>query len=252
MPGPASLRFTLISARGLPLKGASALAPARSGLLLAEDDTGIYRLRGARAVLWAGPDVHPALADIEAIATDETGSVVWALAEESGVLVELTSPPRPPRIRRVATLARPGHKVNKGFEGLAYLPARHSPSRRAALVAAHEGKPRRLCVIDLATLAAAQDFKLPKAAKDALDDLADVAVDPVTGALVVLSQQSRCLGVLELEGDRLRLTGTFELPLTGKERPEGLSYLSSTRLAVATEGPARLLELRVQRRAGVS
>ena len=76
-------------------------------------------------------------------------------------------------------------------------------------------------------------------------------MDPVTGALVVLSQQSRCLGVLEVDGDQLRLRGTFELPLTGKERPEGLAYLASTRLAVATEGPARLLELRVQRRAQV-
>jgi hypothetical protein len=251
MPRPASLRFTLISARGLPLKGASALARAGSGLLLVEDDTGIYRLRGAKATLWAGPDVHPALADLEAIATDEAGGVVWALAEESGVLVELSGPPRPPRIRRVATLARPGHKSNKGFEGLAYLPARHSPSRRAALVAAHEGKPRRLCVFDRATLAPVHNFKLPKEAKHALDDLADVAVDPVTGALVVLSQQSRCLGVLEVDGDHLRLRGTFELPLKGKERPEGLGYLASTRLAVATEGPARLLELRVQRRAQV-
>ena len=52
---------------------------------------------------------------------------------------------------------------------------------------------------------------------------------------------------MRLGQDSLQLVSTFDLPLSGKERPEGLTYLSRGRLAVVTEGPARLIELRVTR-----
>ncbi len=243
-----SLRFAFAAVRSLPLRGASGVAKSRAGLQIVEDDLGIYRLRGATATLWAGPDLHPALGDLEGIAANEPGTVVWAVSEESGALVELAVRGGRLAVRRVGRLRRPGSRDNKGFEGVAYLPARFTGTRRAALVAVHEHKPRRVCVFALPDLRQTHDLKLPPGAKEALDDLADVAVDPVTGLLVLLSEQSRRLAVLRREGSALQLVSTFDLPLEGKERPEGLAYISRSRLAVVTEGPARLLELRVTRR----
>lgn len=223
------------------------MTSSRAGLLIVEDDLGIYRLRGTTATLWAGPGLHPALGDLEGIAANEPGSVVWAISEESGALVELAVRAGRPVVRRVAQLERPGSRANKGFEGVAYLPARFTGTRRAALVAVHEHKPRRVCVFALPDLRQTHDLPLPREAKAALDDLADIAVDPVTGLLVLLSEESRRLAVLRLRDDVLELVSTFDLPLEGRERPEGLAYVGRSRLAVVTEGPARLLELRVRR-----
>lgn len=229
------------------MRGASGIATCQAGLLLVEDDLGIYRLRGATATLWAGPQLHPALGDLEGITASSDGRVVWALSEEAGTLVELQPTPAGAVVRRVATLPRPGGRRNKGFEGVAFAAAAVSPTRRAVLLTAHEHKPRRVSVFDLATLGLAAEYSLPREAKRALDDLADVAVDPVTGLLVLLSEESRRLAVLRAADGELILHGLYDLPLEGDERPEGLAFLSPDCLAVATEGPARLLTLAVRR-----
>jgi uncharacterized protein YjiK len=242
------LSFALRAVRALPIRGGSAITPSRAGVLVVEDDLGIYRLRGGTATLWAGPDLHPALADLEGVTANDKGDVVWALSEEHGTLVEMHIGPRGPRVRRTAVLERPGTSKNKGFEGLAWLAPRLSPTGRAALVAVHEHKPRRVCVCDLRTLAVTHDLKLPREAKAALDDLADVAVDPVSGLLLLLSEESRRIAVMRLSTDGLQLIQCYDLPLEDGERPEGLAFLSASRLAVVTEGPARLLTFRVTRR----
>lgn len=250
MPQPPSrppLSFAPHSVRALPVKGASAVTTSRAGLLLVEDDLGIYRLRGSTATLWAGPDLHPALADLEGVTANDTGDLVWALSEEHATLVEIHVGARGPRVRRTAVLERPGSTKNKGFEGLAWLAPRLSPTRRAALVAVHEHQPRRVCLFDLRTLAMTHDLQLPREAKRVLDDLADVAVDPVSGLLVLLSEESRRLAVMRLANDGLQLVQSHDLPLEDGERPEGLAFLTPTRLAVVTEAPARLLTLRVTR-----
>lgn len=244
------LSLALASVRALPVKGASAVTGSRAGVLIVEDDLGIYRLRGTTATLWAGPDLHPALADLEGITANDSGDIVWALSEEHGTLVELRLGPRGPRVVRTAVLERPGSTKNKGFEGIAWLPPRFSHTGRAALVAAHEHKPRRVCLCDLHTLVVTDDLKLPRAVKGLLDDLADVAVDPVSGLLLLLSEESRRIAIMRLSPDGLQLIQCYDLPLEDGERPEGLTFLSDSRLAVVTEGPARLLTFRVTRRAG--
>lgn len=246
-PSPQTLSFALHSVRALPVKGASAVTTSRAGLLLVEDDLGIYRLRGNTATLWAGPDLHPALADLEGVTANDAGDVVWALSEEHATLVEIHAGTRGPRVRRTAVLERPGSTKNKGFEGIAWLAPRLSPTGRTALVAVHEHQPRRVCIFDLRTLALTHDLRLPREAKRVLDDLADVAVDPVSGLLVLLSEESRRLAIMRLVADGLQLVQSYDLPLEDGERPEGLAFLTRTRLAVVTEGPARLLTFRVTR-----
>lgn len=230
------------------MPGASGVTPSAAGWLLVEDDLGIYRLRGRRATLWAGADLHPSLADLEGITVSDDGRTVWALSEEDAHLIELQVDRGRPRLGRVVRLARPGSRRNKGFEGLAFLPAALSPTRRAAFVAVHEHKPRRVCLFDAVTHRQTHDLRLPPDAKAVLDDLADVAVDPASGALVLLSEESRRLAVLTLAKDGLRLRASYDLPFPGDERPEGLAFQSPARLVVVTEGPARLLTLRVVRR----
>jgi hypothetical protein len=54
---------------------------------------------------------------------------------------------------------------------------------------------------------------------------------------------------MRLSSDGLQLIQCHALPLEDGERPEGLAFLTSSRLAVVTEGPARLITFRVTRRA---
>jgi uncharacterized protein YjiK len=144
-------------------------------------------------------------------------------------------------------LPRPGSRKNKGFEGLAFMPARLSPSRRASLVVVNESKPRRLQLYALPTLTLTHDLKLPGSLKDLLDDLADVTVDPVTGALLLLSDQSQRIAVAGIVDQRLALLGSYDLPLARGEKPEGLDFASPSRLLVVMDDSAKLLEIAVRR-----
>jgi uncharacterized protein YjiK len=190
--------FAPVRERRLSIRGASAVACIPGALLVVEDDEGIFRVERARASLWAGRELHPALGDLEGLAVDEANRRVWALAEEDGTVIALSLATRSPRATVVGHLPRPRKRKNKGFEGLAFMPARVSPSRRASLVAVHEGKPRRVGVFALPDLEPTHDLKLPDEAKDLLDDLADVTVDPVTGLLLLLSDQSQRIAIVRI------------------------------------------------------
>ena len=233
--------------RALPIPGASAVATAPGVMFMAEDDEGIYKLQRGRCALWAGPALHPALGDLEGLAMDRRRGLLWALAEESGEVVELRVESRRPAARVIGRLPRPGRKANKGYEGLAYMRAAVSPNRRASLVAAHEGRPRRVVVFALPDLEETHHFKLPRDAKRALEDLADVAVDPVTGAVLLLSEASRRIGVLRIDNGGLALDDLVDVSVERKARPEGLAFVTPSRLVVVTEGPATAIEFRVVR-----
>jgi uncharacterized protein YjiK len=235
--------------RHLPIRGASAVAALKGALLVVEDDRGIYRIRGRRAPLWAGRDLHPALGDLEGLAVDEKQTMLWALAEEKGAVLAISLRTRSPRPTIIGHLPRLGTKKNKGFEGLAYLPARFSPSGRASLVAVHEEKPRRVGVFVLPDLELTHDLKLPDEAKDLLKDLSDVTVDPVTGQLLLLSDRSRRVVLARITGKTLTVSGSHDLPLRRGEKPEGLDFSSTSQLLVVTDDAGKLLQMKVTRRA---
>ena len=115
-------------------------------------------------------------------------------------------------------------------------------------MAVHEGKPRRVGVFALPGLVQTHDLRLPGAARDALADLADVAVDSVTGLLVLLSQESRTLAVCAVEHDALVLQHCVGVRVRGDARPEGVAFVSRARLIVVTEGPATQIAFSVTRR----
>lgn len=240
--------FRAIGTSTLPLDRASAVAAIPGGLLLVNDDLGIFRVSRGRAALWAARDLHPALGDLEGLAIDRSRGRVWAIAEESGTVVRLSLRGDLPNPTVVGRLPRPGKKTNKGFEGIAFVPARISPSGRASLVAVHEARPRRVRVFALPKLEMTHDLKLPGRVKELLDDLADVAVDPVTGALMLLSDRSRRIVVVEIVRRRLELRDAYDLPLDEREKPEGLEFVSRSRLLVVSDSSPTLLEVEVRRR----
>jgi uncharacterized protein YjiK len=244
MPG---LTLTLKRERYLPVRGASAVAAVGGALFVVEDDRGIYRVTGSRARLWAGRDLHRALGDLEGVAVDDKQTMLWALSENDGAVIAIPLRTTSPKPKLIGYLPRPGTKKNKGFEGLAFLPARLSPSGRRSLVAVHEGKPRRVGVFALPDLEMTNEFKLPDEAKRLLKDLADVTVDPVTGQLLLLSDQSRRIVLTRIAGRELTLCGSYDLPLRRKEKPEGLDFASASRLLVVTDDSAKLLEMAVRR-----
>jgi len=127
------------------------------------------------------------------------------------------------------------------------MPARLSPSRCASLVVVNERKPRRVQLFTLPSLTLTHDLKLPDRLKDLLDDLADVTVDPVTGALLLVSDQSRRIAVAEITDQKLVLLGSYDLPLSKSEKPEGLDFSSPSRLLVVMDDSAKLLEIAVRR-----
>jgi uncharacterized protein YjiK len=246
---PRELTLTLKRERYLPMRGASAVAAAAGGLFVVDDDRGIHRVTGTRASLWAGRDLHRALGDLEGVAVDDKQTTLWALAENDGAVIAFSLRTRSPEPALMGYLRRPGIRKNKGFEGLAFLPARLSPSGRRSLVAVHEGKPRRVGVFALPDLEMTHDLKLSDEAKALLKDLADVTVDPVTGRFLLLSDQSRRIVVTRIAGRELRVCGSYDLPLRRREKPEGLDFASASRLLVVTDDSAKLLEMTVRRQA---
>jgi uncharacterized protein YjiK len=244
---PRMLSFGSVKQRTLPIRGASAVTAIPGALLVVDDDKGILRVAGGRATLWAGRDDHAALGDLEGLAADEAHGIVWAVAEEDGAVIALQLRGRSRRPALVGHLPRPGTRKNKGFEGLAFMPARLSPSRRASLVVVNEHKPRRVQLYALPALTLTHDLKLSGRLKDLLDDLADVTVDPVTGSLLLLSDQSRRIAVVEIVDQGLVLLGSYDLPLSRREKPEGLDFSSPSRLLVVMDDSAKLLEIAVRR-----
>jgi uncharacterized protein YjiK len=242
-----ALHLTQGRSRTLSMRGASAVAAVPGTMFLAEDDEGIYRLERGRLTLWAGGELHDALCDLEGIALDPSGTRLYALAEESGALVSVGVRGSRRVVRDVGVIPRPGRRTNKGYEGLAYLPRAHSPNGRASLVAAHEGKPRRVCIFRLPDLAQTHDLKLPREAKTLLGDLADVTIDPVSGAMLLLSEESRRIAVCRSDGDRLALESVTDIRVSEGARPEGIDFVTRDRLVVVTEAPAMAISFRVRR-----
>lgn len=242
------LKLTLKRERHLPIGGASAVAAVDGALFVVEDDRGIYRVTERSAPLWASHDLHPALGDLEGLAVDDKETMLWALSEEDGAVLAISLETRSPRPSLIGHLPRPGTMKNKGFEGLAYLPARFSPSGRASLVAVHEDKPRSVGVFVLPDLEQTHDLTLSDEAKKLLKDLSDVTVDPVTGQLLLLSDQSQRVVLARIAGKHLTVSASHDLPLERDEKPEGLDFASSSLLLIVTDDSARLLEMNVQRR----
>ena len=102
-------------------------------------------------------------------------------------------------------------------------------------------------MFSLPDLSQTHEFKLPADAKASLADLADVTVDPVTGAWLLLSEESRRIAVCTVDRARLILYSLVEIGVGDSERPEGIDFVTPRLVVVVTEGPATLIDFHVER-----
>jgi uncharacterized protein YjiK len=248
----AALRLSLREERPLPVASASGIAVVDDEtFLVVDDDRGVMRIRGARAASWAGRALDDTLGDLEGICIDARGHV-FVVAERSGRVLRLgRATARRRDVQRLGALPRPPAKKkakrNKGWEGLAALSAALAPDGRDGLVLVHEARPKRIALVDVEPLRVRRLFHLPDDADALVDDLADVAVDPLTGHLLLLSEESRRILEVAFAGEALRLVGDVEVPVGSNEKPEGIAFASPARLVIVTDATSRMLTFDVRR-----
>lgn len=202
--------------------------------------------------------------DVEGICVDPKGKHVWAVQESSRRVVRYDIERKDGRIElkesgEARRLPKLKDVENKGWEGLAFLSKEAAGGKDDHLVCVHEGSPRRIGIFALPDLDEGVTLKLPKAAKDLLPDLADVAIDPQSGHLFVVSDESQMVvelvikkagkaapGAL-LETVELAVVSSFELPVKRSSKPEGLAFDEKGRLWVSLDGNGKALVLELER-----
>lgn len=257
------------------IKGASLVAEIDTGVkspsgichlptgetLVVDDDKGISLVKKDGEAVKLVKDAK----DVEGICSDDKGKYVYAVQEGSRKVVryevqrkgsgdvelkESGETRRLPKLKEVD---------NKGWEGLSFLSKEQAGGKHDHLVAVHEGSPRRIGIFKLPDLDDGVTLRLPGKAKDLLPDLADVTIDPKTGHLFVVSDQSQMVvelvikkggkaapGAL-LETIELDVLSSFELPVKRKSKPEGLAFDDKGRLWVSLDGNGKALVLELKR-----
>ncbi len=120
--------------------------------------------------------------------------------------------------------------LNKGVEGMAWLPAALSPTGEPQLVLAKEARPAALFLLDAKGGGSPREIALDERIIDVCNDFSGLAVDPVGGRLFLCSDESASFAEIALLDDsgelRADLVGATELrdargrPL---ERVEGIA-----------------------------
>jgi hypothetical protein len=260
---PGRVKGALIVAEvplGLPSSGISRLASGET--LVVHDKLGVFQaLPGAKLRRLAERK------GLEGITSDPAGRRVFVVAEDAGMLHEYRV--ERPRAGEIALeevgeprrLPRIGKKGNTGWEGVAFLPGRPRGAGER-LVCVHEGKPRRVGLYRLPGLEAGTEHKLPKPARRLLPDVADVAVEPGTGRLFLMSDRSRTIVemlLVEEPKPRLEAVACLALPLERDEKPEGMCFDRGGRLWVSLDyedhddaGKGMALVLQLERRSRAS
>jgi uncharacterized protein YjiK len=240
--------------------GVSGVVPLGGGrFAIVDDDKGIYEVADAAS----GGEVervlsskrHRALDDLEGICRAPGDGALLALSERSGVVLRIAldgsggvDPAAEPQ--KLGKLPKIGKGRNKGWEGLDLLPAALSPDGAERLVAVHEGFPRKVGLVRLPDLDDPVLLDLPpEVDEDDALDLSDVAVDPATGHLFVLSDESATILELSLSDQPWCLAGlaVHRLDLSRKEKAEALAFEGPETLWLGTDRKAFLYELRVER-----
>ncbi|MBI5494686.1 MAG: SdiA-regulated domain-containing protein [Deltaproteobacteria bacterium] len=246
--------------------GITFLSPAEGFLVVSDCEDALFRVpvpegRGldTETLKLKADGGKKHLTGLEGVAYDRQSRSVLVLSEDRNQVGEVSLDRRglalgkAEKLGELPDISRTG---NKGFEGLALLPGANTPDGKPRLLAIHEGDPRKLVVMDRRTLHAEGTLSLTQRLKDHLADLADVAVDPRTGHLFLLSDESAAVAEVELVATRkarggavswdLRVVGTCELPyeVDGKRlQPEGLAFDDKGDLWVVAEKKRSLFHL---------
>ncbi len=244
MPGrhrPRTGRVEVVGEWTLGVHEASGIACLGHDTLLAVDDErGVIHTRlGASPTLL---DAGRGISDLEGICVTPEGDHAYVLAESDGSVwrFDISGDALVDR-QRLGALPRVGKKKNRGWEGLSYAPA-GTFSRGAELIAAHQAKPRLLGFFAVDGLTPRLTRRLPKAARKALGDLNDVAVDG-TGRILVLSGRSGRIAELRLVDDELELICVYRIDSDDDDVPEGLTIDARGHVWLCSDGRGTLRHL---------
>ena len=250
--GPAQFRSA--TSTRVDVKEASDVCALPGGAFLVvgdlSDSAGLLRPDGSlQRVKLQGVKNHKS--GLEGVAFDPVKKRLFVSSEEKRELLRYAFDPATGK----ATLEKTfelgfGGKANKGVEGLAWLPGTASPTGRPQLLAAREGSPRALYLLDDSGKGKMLELKLDKALEQACRDFSGLAVDPVSGHLFIASDEASLVAEVALDGPgshpRARLVQSFPLrddrgkPL---ERVEGLTFDAAGTLYVLQENTRRLSRL---------
>jgi uncharacterized protein YjiK len=95
-----------------------------------------------------------------------------------------------------------GKAGNKGVEGMAFLPASASPTKKAQLLLCKEAKPRALVLLDADGGGTPTEIALDPAIEAACADFSGLAVDPKSGHVFLCSDESATFAEIALVGGR--------------------------------------------------
>lgn len=157
-----------------------------------------------------------------------------------------------PRPDGVVALSISGPR-NKRLEGIAYVGPEWSPSGAPQWVLVKEGQPKALWLAS-ERLEDRTAVALPDSLAHALEDFSAVAVDPLTGHIVIASQESAACARLRIQrrGSSYEAVLLKVLTLTDERgaplvRVEGITFDAQGRLYALTENEGALREMREER-----
>lgn len=192
----------------------------------------------------------------EGVAYDPVKHNLFVSREENREILRFDWNPdkrQDPKFEKTFDVKQLGGPQNKGLEGLTFLPGEFSPTGSPQLLAAKEGKPRELILLDKHGSEKPMSIKLEGPVKSVCKDFSAVAVDPKTGNIFLSSDESSTVAQIELtrKGDKMVGTLVQSFPLRddkGKPlaRIEGLTFNEKGDLFVLTENDGVLMRLKRQ------
>lgn len=249
----------LVLRRRVPLEvpqasGVALFAPGR--FLVVDDNKGIFAADEAgRAALLRSGKCGDSMHDLEGITIDRNRGLAILVCEKGGSvqsvpLSDKTGAPELGTPQPIGKLPSIGREDNKGWEGVAWIPdGALAPGE--FLLAVHERKPKRLGIFTYPALETRVLLELPRQAKDAMRDLSDLAFDPKTGHVWILSDESRCLVDLALDGlggdeVSLEVSAIHPLDVGKRQKPEGVC-IEGDALWLVTDGEPFLYDFALRR-----
>lgn len=274
-PAPAATRFTVKERVFTGIE-------EQSGLSFISPEHGFLAIDDRTSIVWnvkiddgGGVQVHALREDdgvldgLEGAAYDPDTQTLLVLSEDSRETYEIpvtlgddgsVSVAEPRLLRRLPKLEHPEARDNKGWEGMTILPPRYTPDGKSRVLAVNEGYPKALAVLTRDGLEPKAIIELDGELDQALEDLSAVTVDPRTGHLFLLSDESEVVYECALEGSlnlmgggppaerwKLKPLAKTHLPPLEQEgarlQPEGLAFDHEGDLWVSTEGDRSMIRL---------